>query len=371
MRYAGQTRAPSSYVGEATGNVPLVRLRRIAPWCETHAIWLKLEGLNPSGSIKDKNAAYLIEQAERQGLLRPGATIVESSSGNFGVALAMIAAAKNYKALIVIDPKTTPTMKRLLTAYGADLVQLSDAEIAEASSLQIARMRKANALAASIPNAWYPCQHLNPGNQDIHAIQTACEIHEAMGAEQLDAVILGVSTAGQLGGIAKGLAELRPTTQIIAVDVKGSSIFGDTPAPYHMTGLGLSFAPPAFEPQTINTAYAVSDALAFSCCHALARQEGLLLGASSGALVAAALAHTSKLQRNICMVVVAPDHGNRYLETLYDREWLEKHHIPLLWGTDFVRDLEQLSPVNVSPVIPPLPLAVQDIAAQEPWQTHQ
>ncbi|WP_071188513.1 cysteine synthase family protein [Trichormus sp. NMC-1] len=333
-------------VTEALGKVPIVRLNRIHPSCQHHHLYLKLESCNPGGSIKEKNAAYLVNEAEKQGLLQAGGTIVESSSGNFGIGLAIVGAIKGYRVMIVIDAKTPVTMRRMLTAYGAELVEVPLSAADAQGSMQVARMTKAQELAINIPGSWYPCQHKNPSNTDAHELWTAREIEAAFGGAP-DAIVIGVSTAGQLGGISRYFKKYYPQTRIIGVDVAGSAIFGTPRHPYKMTGLGLSFVPPNFDPQVLDAAYSVDDGLAFSVCHALAKQEGMLLGASTGAIVAAALADVQRFTQPQTMLLLNPDRGDRYLETVYNADWLTAQNIHILPSSDLMTAISQLSPVSL------------------------
>lgn len=331
-------------VTEALGNVPIVRLNRIHASCQDHHLYLKLESCNPGGSIKEKNAAYLVNEAEKQGLLRSGGTIVESSSGNFGIGLAIVGATKGYRVIIIIDAKTPVTMRRMLTAYGAELVQVPLSAADAQGSMQVARMAKAQELATNIPGAWYPCQHKNPRNTDAHSLWTAREIEAAFGGAP-DAIAIGVSTAGQLGGISRYFKKYYPQTRIIGVDVAGSAIFGTPRHPYKMTGLGLSFVPPNFDPQVLDAAYSVDDGLAFSVCHALAKQEGMLLGASTGAIVAAALGDAGRFTQPQTMLLLNPDRGDRYLETVYNTDWLRGQGINILEHSHLTEAIANLLPV--------------------------
>jgi cysteine synthase len=336
-------------VTEALGAVPIVRLNRIHPLCLQHNLYLKLESCNPGGSIKEKNAAYLVHEAERSGLLRPGGTIVESSSGNFGIGLAIVGASRGYQVMIVIDAKTSLTIRRMLTAYGAELIEapLSAADLH--GSMQVARMQIAYDLTMSIPGAWYPCQHKNPSNTEAHAIWTACEIEAAFQGAP-DAIVIGVSTAGQLGGISRYFKHHYPDTRIIGVDVAGSAIFGTPRHAYKMTGLGLSFVPPNFDPQLLDAAYSVGDNLAFSVCHTLAKREGMLLGASTGAIVAAALADVQRVSSQQTMLLLNPDRGDRYLETVYNPDWLNQQNLTMLNDSDLTQAIQTLVPVPLDVV---------------------
>lgn len=343
------TRSPLySNVTEALGSVPIVRLNRLHSVCEKHHLYLKLESCNPGGSIKEKNAVYLVNQAEKLGLLSPGGTIIESSSGNFGIGLAIVGATRGYKVKIVIDAKTSPTIRRLLTAYGAELVEVPLSERDANGSMQIARMQKAQELARNIPDSWYPCQHENPSNPMAHEISTAKEIEAAFEGGP-DAIAIGVSTAGQIGGISRYFKENYPKTRIIAVDVAGSVIFGTPPHPYKMTGLGLSFVPPNFDPQQLDVAYSIDDQLAFSVCHAIAKREGMLLGGSTGAIVAAALADVQQFSQPQRVCIVNPDRGDRYLETIYNPQWLEEQNLNILSDDQLTSAIDHLVsvPLNI------------------------
>lgn len=331
-------------VSEAIGLTPFVRLNRLGPLCETHDLHMKLEACNPGGSIKDKNAVYLINQAEKSGLLSHGGTIIESSSGNFGIGLAMIGAVRGYRVMIVVDAKTPPPMRRMLLAYGAELVDVPLSEADEHGSMQVARMKRAAQLAEEIASGWYVCQHLNPLNPLAHSEYTAQEI-EAAFPEPPDAIVVGVSTAGQIAGIAGYLAERYPSIEFVGVDVAGSAIFGTPPHPYKMTGLGLSFVPPAFKPTQLTEAYVINDEIAFSMCRELARREGLLLGASTGAIVSAGLAYAAKRPSKKRIVLINPDRGDRYLETVYNDEWIDKQGMTLRSGSSLLEMVHNLSPV--------------------------
>jgi cysteine synthase len=336
-------------VTEAIGGVPIVRLNRIHPLCQQHNLYLKLESCNPGGSIKEKNATYLVHEAEQLGLLRPGGTIVESSSGNFGLGLAIVGATRGYRVMIVIDAKTSPTIRRMLAAYGAELIEVPLSAADAQGSMQVARMEKAQALAINIPGAWYPCQHKNPSNPQAHAIWTAREIESAFRGAP-DAIVIGVSTAGQLGGISRYFKQHYPDTRIVGVDVAGSAIFGTPRHAYKMTGLGLSFIPPNFDPEVLDAAYSVEDGLAFSVCHAIAQREGMLLGASTGAIVAAALADVQRFSSPQTMLLLNPDRGDRYLETVYNADWLNQHKLTMLQDSNLAQAIQALVSVPLTVV---------------------
>lgn len=331
---------------QAVGAVPIVRLNRVSKLCQHHNLYFKLESCNPGGSIKEKNAICLVNRAEAEGLLQAGGTIVESSSGNFGIALAMVGAARGYRVKIVIDAKTSPSMRRILAAHGAELVEVPLSAADGNGSMQVARMHKAQELAASISGAWYPCQHRNPYNPDAHEIYTAREIESAFSGAP-DAIVIGVSTAGQLAGIGRYFKQRYPPTKIIGVDVAGSAVFGTPRFPYKMTGLGLSFIPPNFDPSLLDFAYTVSDRVAFSFCHQIAQLEGLLLGASTGAILAGGLAYArSQSDRCLSILMLNPDRGDRYLETVYDRDWLQENQIDLYSQAQLEIEVSSIAPIE-------------------------
>ncbi|MCF2873167.1 MULTISPECIES: cysteine synthase family protein [unclassified Tenacibaculum] len=288
----------------------------------------KLEQYSITGSIKDKNAFYFILKAKQEGLLAEGGTIIESSSGNFGIALTVIGRQLGHPVKIVIDKKTSRSMKKILETYGADVLEIGEEHCDEVGSMQKARMAYAQKIQEKTPGSWYACQHLNPMTSEVHYHLTASEIEkEYKGAP--DVIVVGVSTAGQLAGISRYFRENYPKTKIWGVDVKGSGIFTKDRHPYKMTGLGLSFTPPAFNWDLVDRAFCVDDELSFSFCYYLAKKEGLLLGASSGTVIAATLKalKTEENIKNVCMI--SADSGFRYLDTFYDEQWLKENDLQI------------------------------------------
>jgi len=331
---------------EAVGQVPIVKLNRLADIFQTRQCYLKLESCNPGGSIKEKNAVWMVEEAERSGALRPGGTIVESSSGNFGLALAMMGALRGYRVKIVVDAKATGPARKMLLAHGAELVEVTPELIEKHGTRHKARIATARELSQTIPGAWYPCQHHNPLNPCAHSDFTAREIAAAFPGG-LDALVVGVSTGGQLSGLARQLLPRFPNLKIVAVDVEGSVVLANSPGNYQMTGLGLSFRPPNLDYRSIDCGYVMPERLAYSTCHAIARKEGLLMGASTGAIVAAGVhfAHLMPAGSRICLM--GPDRGDRYLETLYDDAWLQGNGFRLTGAEELEADiLETLTPLR-------------------------
>ncbi len=330
---------------DAIGHVPTICLNQISTLCHTQELYLKLESCNPGGSIKEKNAVFLIELAEDNKLLKPGGTIIESSSGNFGISIAMVAAQKGYKSLIVVDAKTSDSSKLMMQAYGAQLVEVPLSAIDENGSMQKARIEKAKELERQISNSWYPLQHFNPDNPTAHIKYTASEIIKDFNGPP-DVIVLGVSTSGQLTGIGSFFKKHYPKTKIIAVDVAGSVVFGGRAHPYKMVGVGLSFVPPQFNVNLIDKAYYVNDVLAFSVCRELALKEGLLLGGSTGAIVAAGLSYAQTLNKKQKILMINPDRGDRYLFTIYNDTWLKEQNLTLLKGAELYKAMHSLTPVS-------------------------
>lgn len=330
---------------EALGYAPMIKLNRISPLCQQHRLYMKMDSCCLTGSIKDKNAAYLIRKAELTGLLQPGGTIIESSSGNFGIALAALGAAKGYQVIIVIDAKTPPPVIRMLKAYGATLEEVPLNQADAAGSMQKARMAHALKLSQTLPNNYYPCQHLNPDNPSVHEKLTAKEIERAFPTPP-DAIVIGISTSGQFSGISRYFKRKYPDVSLIAVDVSGSAVLGQPRHSYKMTGLGLSFSPPMFDPQQVDFGYNVQDQIAFSMCQQLAKTEGLLLGGSTGAIVSAALAYVGTMQdTSKHLVMINPDRGDRYLETLFCQDWLSSNGFQTWNHSELLEQVHQLKPV--------------------------
>ena len=313
---------------KAVGAVPIVRLNNIAQGFRTRKCYLKLESCNPGGSIKEKNAVWMVNEAEQSGDLGPGGTIVESSSGNFGLALAMIGALRSYKVIIVVDSRATQPARRMLRAHGAQLVEVTPEQVELHGTRHKARIAIATQISQTIPGCYYPCQHFNPLNPSAHSDFTGREIAAAF-PDGLEALVVGVSTGGQLSGLARHLLPIFPKLLLVAVDVEGSVILGAPPAPYQMTGLGLSFRPPNLDYHAIGTSYVVPEQLAYSACHALAKREGLLMGASTGAILAAGIVVAHHLPRDSRICMIGPDRGDRYLESLYEPSWLAEHGFSL------------------------------------------
>lgn len=311
-----------STVLDLIGNTPLIRLQQLVGPREAQ-LWAKWERTNPGGSIKDRPASFIIDEAERRGLLQPGGTIIESSSGNFGISLAMIGAAKGYRVIILVDPKITPTNLTILKAYGAEVIVVTEQD--DSGSYHKTRIAQANQLARTIPGAFRPDQCFNLLNSAAHYCHTARELLRDCDG-RLDVVIAAASTGGQLGGLARYLKRVAPQVTIVGVDAHGSTIFGGAAHSYLTPGVGLSWTPANLDVSLIDAVFKVPDEDAFLACRALARHEGIMAGASSGAVLLVGLHYAQLLgpeQRVVCLFA---DGGERYVHTIYSDEWMETRH---------------------------------------------
>ncbi|CAH1195310.1 N-(2-amino-2-carboxyethyl)-L-glutamate synthase [Paenibacillus plantiphilus] len=331
---------------ETIGNTPLITIPNSNRANEGQVLF-KYERYNPGGSIKDRAANYIIAEAERKGLLRPGGTIIESSSGNFGISLAMIGAAKGYRVIILIDPKTTSANLALLKCFGAEVIVVTEKD--DCGSYHKTRISLANRLAREIENSYRPDQCFNLLNSEAHYNSTAREIMDAC-SNEITAFITAVSTGGQLGGISKYLKTFAPEVQIIGVDAAGSTIFGGHADSYRIPGIGLGWTPVNLNMAHIDCAYKVTDEQAFLTARALARNEGILMGPSSGACALVALKLAQELgpeKRVVCMIA---DGGDRYIQTLFNDEWMEQQGFATEADIETVRMMaRELQPWSMCP----------------------
>lgn len=293
-------------VTQLIGHTPMVRLRRL-PEPGSAELCLKLESFNPGGSVKDRAALFMIRAAEAEGRLRPGSLIVEPTSGNTGIALAMVAAARGYRALIVMPEGASRERVQLLRAYGAEVV-LSPDEEGMSGAVRVARE-----IAESTPGAFLPQQFENPHNPEAHRRTTAPEILEATGG-RLDAFVAAAGTGGTLTGTGQELRRHLPDLLVVTVEPAGSPVLsGGEPGRSRIPGLGPGFIPPVLDRSVYDRIVDVSDEEAWQTTRRLAREEGLLCGPSSGAVVFAALRVARELGPGKRVVAVAPDTGERYL----------------------------------------------------------
>ncbi len=294
---------------ELVGGTPLLRLNGyIARNAIEADICAKLEYFNPAGSVKDRVALAMIEDAERKGLLKPGATLIEPTSGNTGVGLAAVAAAKGYRLIIAMPETMSVERRRLLKAYGAELV-LTDGDKGMTGAIE-----KAKELAAQMPGAFIPGQFDNPANPAAHGQTTAPEIWSDTDGK-IDIFVAGVGTGGTLSGVGRYLKCKNKNIRIVAVEPASSPVLGGGMAGAHgIQGIGAGFVPNTLDAEVIDEVIAVKDDDAYSECKTLARTDGVLVGISSGAALSAAKSLARRSENNGRLIVALfPDTGERYL----------------------------------------------------------
>lgn len=293
-------------VTKLIGDTPLVRLSRIVP--EGHSdIFAKVESRNPGGSIKDRICLAMIEDAENRGLLKKGAVIIEPTSGNTGIGLAMISAAKGYKCVLTMPETMSAERRAILQAYGAQIVLTPGAEGMSGA------VRKAEELSRSEPGSFMPQQFKNPVNPDVHRRTTAKEIIEQAG-DGIDAFVAGVGTGGTITGVGEALKTRYPSVKIVAVEPKKSPVLsGGKPGPHKIQGIGAGFVPEVLNRSVIDRIIQVDDSDAYDTVKKLAKDEGLFVGWSSGAAVWASLEIAGQLGTGKRVVTILPDTGERYL----------------------------------------------------------
>jgi cystathionine beta-synthase len=308
------------------GNTPLVEITRLdAGPCRLFA---KLESQNPGGSIKDRPALKMVEAAEADGRLKPGGTIVEATAGNTGLGLALIAALKGYRLVLVIPDKMSREKVSALRALGAEVVMTrSDVGKGHPDYYQ----DKAKAIAAATPGAFFVDQFSNPANPLAHEEGTAPEIWEQAGRD-VDAVVVGVGSGGTLTGISRFFARVSPKTEIVLADPDGS-ILADIvagrpprePGSWLVEGIGEDFVPPNADLSRVRRAYTITDAEGVAAAREMLRAEGLLIGSSAGTLLAAALRYAREQTEPKRVVFLVPDTGNKYLSKMYSDDWVRDH----------------------------------------------
>ena len=287
---------------EAIGSTPHAELSRFSRGAAR--IFAKLEFLNPGGSVKDRIARAMVEDAEARGLLHPGGTIVEPTSGNTGVALAMVAAVRGYRCVVVMPEGYGEVKAKLMVALGAEVVRTPAAELMSGA------IRRAEEIARET-GAYLPNQFANPVNPRTHYETTAPEIWAELG-DSIDAFVVGVGTTGTLTGAGRFLKERIPRLLRVAAEPQGSILGGGKQGPHAVEGIGLSFYPPIFDRSVIDEVIRIDDDEAFATCRTLAREEGLLVGGSSGVAAAAALQVARRLGPEKTVVTLFPDGAERY-----------------------------------------------------------
>ncbi|MFL6182492.1 MAG: cystathionine beta-synthase, partial [Actinomycetes bacterium] len=303
------------------GNTPLVRLHHVigdavAP------IFAKVEYLNPGGSVKDRIALRMVDAAEQEGVLAPGGTIVEPTSGNTGVGLALVAQQRGYSCVFVVPDKVSQDKINVLKAYGAEVVVCPTAVPPEHPD---SYYNVSDRLAREIPGAWKPDQYSNPNNPISHYEQTGPEIWRQTDG-RITHFVTGVGTGGTITGTARYLKEASGgRVRIIGADPEGSVYSGGTGRPYLVEGVGEDFWPRAYDPSLVDEVIAVTDADSFDMTRRLAREEGLLVGGSCGMATVAAVQAAQQLTPDDLVVVILPDSGRGYLSKVFNDEWLAQY----------------------------------------------
>jgi N-(2-amino-2-carboxyethyl)-L-glutamate synthase len=289
-----------------------------------HRVRLKLESCNPGGSIKDRTAYALIRSLERAGRLKPGAAIVESTSGNLGLALAALAQGRGYRFIAVVDPKTSVRTLAALESTGARIEPVSERDYT--GGFLLSRLARVSQLLAADPTLVWTDQYSNPANPRIHFEQTGPEILRQNGGPPA-AVFVAVSTGGTLAGVGRYFKTVAPSTMVIGVDLRGSLVFDRVPAPRLLTGIGSGQRSRHLRPEHYDGHCLISDAEAIIECHAVMQHAGVSLGGSSGAVLAACARYLKKTCPQSPVVCLCPDDGTKYVDTIYDDTWLDRHGI--------------------------------------------
>jgi cystathionine beta-synthase len=302
---------------EAVGHTPLIKLNKVTAGVRC-TVLVKFEGLNPGGSVKDRPALNMLEQAEKDGLIKPGATIIEPTSGNTGIGLAQAAAVKGYRCIFVMPDKMSEEKVRYLQAYGAEVVITpTNVESDDPRNYQMV----ADRLTAEIPGAFQPSQFRNLNNPEAHYRTTGPEIW-ADTEGKITHFVAAMGTGGTISGTSRYLKQQNPQIVVIGADPAGSIYSGDEPKPYAVEGIGMSCVPPTIDLSLVNRIERVTDQESFTMARRLTREEGLFAGGSSGTAVTAALRVARELPEDAVMVVVMPSNGRYYMSKFYSDTWM-------------------------------------------------
>lgn len=300
-------------VTELIGKTPIVKLNKLVPE-DSADVFVKLEFFNPGGSVKDRIALSMIEKAEHDGLLKPGDTIIEPTSGNTGIGLSMVGVAKGYKVIIVM-PETMSIERRLLMkGYGAELILTPGVDGISGSIREAERLAKENGY-------FLPLQFENEANPLVHEKTTGPEIHQAFGVNGLDAFVAGIGTGGTITGAGRELKRVYPKIELVGVEPAESAILeGKEAGPHKIQGIGTGFVPKTLDTSVYDKVLSVTGDEAMETAREVGRKEGILVGISSGAAIAAALKVAKELGKGKKVLAVVPDNGERYLSTVLYQE---------------------------------------------------
>ncbi|MBL7032067.1 MAG: cysteine synthase A [Nitrospira sp.] len=299
---------PHENIIKLIGNTPIVKLNRI-PGPEDADIWAKLEGSNPGGSVKDRIALSMIEAAELEGKLKPGGTIIEPTSGNTGIGLALISAVRGYRLILTMPETMSLERRQLFQAFGAELI------LTPGPGGMMGAVEEAELIFKKNPDYFMPMQFENPANPEIHRKTTALEIMEALGSE-IEGFVAGVGTGGTITGTGEVLKSNNADIWIAAVEPAASPVLsGGEPGPHKIAGIGAGFFPGVLNTNIFNEVIPVTNEDAAAMSQRIAKEEGILAGISSGAATCAALKVAKKLGKDKKVVVIFPDRGDRYLST--------------------------------------------------------
>ncbi|WP_246550320.1 PLP-dependent cysteine synthase family protein [Photorhabdus caribbeanensis] len=302
---------------QTIGNTPVVMLND--RYTKGINVFLKMENINPGGSIKDRIAVAMLERAEAQGELRPGMVVIEPSSGNTAIGLAMACAVKGYRFIAVFDRMVPPAKRDKIKAFGAEIIFLPEFEAGTDTVKH--RIDLTKEIIRAYPNAFSPMQFENQVNPDEHYQSTGRELYEIFGND-LTACFATAGSCGTLTGISRYLKEKNPQVRIYGVEPEGSVIFGGESGKYLVQGAGLTFTPSILDRSNIDITLKVADIDAFRIARKLARNEGILIGGTGGCAVSAALNHLDDFKPGDNIVVIIPDSGERYIDTIYNDTWL-------------------------------------------------
>ncbi|MCA9799271.1 MAG: pyridoxal-phosphate dependent enzyme [Cyanobacteria bacterium HKST-UBA06] len=327
----------------------MIRLNKLGSDLKHVDLLAKVEYFNPGGSIKDRVALNMIEQAEKEGLLKPGGTIIEATAGNTGAGLALVAAQKGYRCIFVMPDKMSQDKVNLLKAYGAEVVITATSVPPDSPESYNGVAEK---LAGEIPNAFRPGQFTNAHNPAMHEATTGPEIWEQTQGK-VDVVVAGMGTGGTISGVGRYLKSRKPSVKMIGADPEGSILSGDSPKAFKVEGIGEDFIPATLDRQVIEDFIRVSDQESFTAARRLAREEGLLVGGSSGTAMAAALKYCQRYDGpdTLTVVVMLPDTGRNYLTKVFSDEWMAQQgfltgYMPQPVVSDLLAAAGQQEPVS-------------------------